>query len=436
VARSDLVVAVSRAGGFGFLGMVREPAELIRREVAALRAAGIDNFGINIIPASTSPALLAEQVETIIDLAVPAVALFWDVDAEVVRRFRAAGIRVVHQVGSVDEALAAERAGAQVIVAQGREAGGHVKGDIPLRQLLPAIVNAVDAPVLAAGGLACGADLVVAQALGAAGIVLGTAFIATTESFAHPHHQQRLIGAGAGDTLLIDIFHINWPKGAKVRVLQNAVTRGERGDPWTDAREVIGEEEGRPIYLFSTDSPLRSMSGEFELMALYAGTGVGSVKRVKSAKEVIDDIMNEWTALLALPTGLELPLRASAVCYADEISPDYMGQLFGTEAEAEIATLVDLLRQGLTQALETPASGERPPFDRAGLLFARYLLALRPYAGDAPARQPSARISPALLPALLLQRLRGVIPRLPEDRPRKIMSVLARDLDAGLVFPL
>jgi nitronate monooxygenase len=212
--------------------------------------------------------------------------------------------------------------------------------------------------------------------------------------------------------------------------------RGERGDPWTDAREVIGEEEGRPIYLFSTDSPLRSMSGEFELMALYAGTGVGSVKRVKSAKEVIDDIMNEWTALLALPTGLELPLRASAVCYADEISPDYMGQLFGTEAEAEIATLVDLLRQGLTQALETPASGERPPFDRAGLLFARYLLALRPYAGDAPARQPSARISPALLPALLLQRLRGVIPRLPEDRPRKIMSVLARDLDAGLVFPL
>lgn len=257
VARSDLVAAVTRAGGFGFLGMVREPTALIRREVEALRAAGVDNFGVNIIPAATGRDLLDQQIATILDLGVPSVALFWEIDPAVVRRFRDAGVTVTYQVGSPDEALAAERAGAQIIIAQGQEAGGHVRGRTPLRLLLPAVVESVSVPVLAAGGLATGADLVTAQALGAEGIVLGTALMATAESFAHPYHLQRLLGAGEGDTLLTDIFHINWPKDANVRVLRSAVTSGERGDPWSEDRQPIGDEEGRTIYLVSTDSPLR-----------------------------------------------------------------------------------------------------------------------------------------------------------------------------------
>src|SRR3546814_635138 len=105
VARAELVAAVTAAGGFGFLGMVREPPELIEREVTRLRALGHSRFGVNIIPASTDPALLERQVSTLIDLAVPVVCTFWTLDQQVTRRLRDAGIMVVHQVGSVDEEI-------------------------------------------------------------------------------------------------------------------------------------------------------------------------------------------------------------------------------------------------------------------------------------------------------------------------------------------
>lgn len=435
VARSDLVAAVTRAGGFGFLGMVREPVALIRQEVEALRAAGVDNFGVNIIPAATDRGLLADQVQTILDLGVPAVTLFWEIDGDVVRRFREAGIIVVHQIGSAEEAIAAERAGAQALIAQGCEAGGHVRGTTPLRSLLPAVVEAVGVPVLAAGGLATGADLITAQALGAGGIVLGTAFIATPESFAHPHHQQRLIAAAAEDTLLTDIFHINWPHGAKVRVLQNAVTSGTQGDPWTGERRVIGEEEGRPIYLFSTDSPLRSMTGDFESMALYAGTGVDAIRRVKSAGEVIDDILQEARALLASSGDSEAQDRASPVCYADEVNLAYMGLLEEEAASVETSGLVELLRVGLFAALNAKRGGDGPPFGRSGLLFARHLLALRPFADPEVSTPRPTNVVPATLPAILLQRLQRLLPRLPEGARRQAVAAMMRDLEAEMLLP-
>src|SRR5690606_27914648 len=99
-----LVAAVTGAGAFGFLGMVREPPALIRQEVEELRRLGHQRFGVNIIPAATDPTLLEQQIETIIALRVPVVALFWDIDAAVIARLREAGIVVVYQVGSVEEA--------------------------------------------------------------------------------------------------------------------------------------------------------------------------------------------------------------------------------------------------------------------------------------------------------------------------------------------
>lgn len=279
VARAELVAAVTATGGFGFLGMVREPSELIRSEVEVLRARGIERFGVSLIPAATERALLDAQILTCIDLGVPVVGLFWDVPLKLVARLRTAGVMVVCQVGSVAEARAVEQAGAQVVIAQGVEAGGHVRGDRPLHDLLPEIAGETELPVLAAGGLVDGADLATVLSLGAQGAVFGTALIATPESFAHDYHKQRLVAATDGDTVLTDGFHINWPPGAKVRVLANSVTDGERGDPFSDARTVIGDDAGRPIYLFSTDSPLRSTTGEFEAMALYAGAGGGAVDR-------------------------------------------------------------------------------------------------------------------------------------------------------------
>ncbi|WIY52231.1 nitronate monooxygenase [Devosia sp. YIM 151766] len=431
VARSELVAAVTNAGGFGFLGMVREPVSLIGREVEALRQGGHRRFGVNIIPGATDSDLLARQLDAIIDLEVPAVCLFWEIDRAVIRRLRDAGIVVVYQVGSVDEALMAERAGSQIIIAQGQEAGGHVRGATPLRRLLPAIVKKVDIPVLAAGGLASGADLVIARALGAAGIVLGTALIATTESFAHSFHQQRLLAATAADTLLTDIFHINWPPGAMVRVLRSAVTAGRIDNPGAGAERPIGEEEGRPIYLFSTDSPLRTMTGDFASMALYAGTGVGSITEIKPAGTVIDDILEEAEALLTLPASPDSIERASPVCYADEVSNTYMGLLEEPAAAAETTALVHLLRAGLAASLAGMGeSAEQPPFTKNGLFYARYISILRDFIDPGATIPDLADSAPHALPALLRQHLHTLLPQLAEGRRRSILLALAEELQA------
>ena len=426
VARSGLVGAVTAAGGFGFLGMVREPVALIRREVEALRRAGHDNFGVNIIPASTPPDLLEQQVATLIDLRVPAVALFWDIDAALVARFRAAGIIVAYQVGTADEAVTAAQAGASLIIAQGVEAGGHVRGTVPLRDLLPAVVEAVDVPVLAAGGLATGGDLLTALALGADGIVLGTALMATTESFAHDAHKRHLAAATGADTILTDMFHLNWPRGANVRVLKSAVTAGARGTPDAAPRTVIGDEEGRPIYLFSTDSPLRSMTGDFDAMALYAGTGVGQIREIVPAAARLAAIMSDAVALLAATSAADIPSSASAVCYAGEMSGDYMGTLDA----AETATLVATVEAGLAGLLRATlaASKDATPFTGSAHALAAWCLALRDMAGAAP--RPAA--PPADL-AALVSALSQAIPRLPEGAMRERLSQLRRVLDERLL---
>ncbi|MBS0390315.1 MAG: nitronate monooxygenase [Proteobacteria bacterium] len=300
VARSELVAAVTEAGAFGFLGMVREPPALIEREVTQVRARSNAPFGVNLIPAATPAPLLRDQIALCIALAVPVVCLFWDVDRAVVARLRDAGITVVYQVGSVADALAAQDAGAQALIAQGVEAGGHVRGRQPLDALLADVLAATPLPVAAAGGLADGRDVARVLALGAQAAVLGTALIATQESFAHDYHKRRLVAARASDTLLTEDFHVNWPPHAAVRVLRNSVTRGERGDPFgatpTAGRTVIGEEEGRPIHLFSTDSPLRSMSGDFEAMALYAGRGVDRIADMEPAADCVRRIAAEAAA--------------------------------------------------------------------------------------------------------------------------------------------
>jgi nitronate monooxygenase len=276
-----------------------------------------------------------------IALQVPVVGTFWDVDAWLVERLRLAGIVVVHQVGSVQEAIAAERAGLRVIIAQGREAGGHVRGTEPLRDLLPEVTAAVEVPVLAAGGLATGADLVTTLALGAQGMVLGTAMIATHESFAHRYHKQRFLAAEAEDTLLTTDFHINWPPGTPRRVLSSAVTSGARGSPRAAGRTDIGDEHGRPILLFSTDSPLRSMNGDFESMALYAGAGVGRITEITSAGDRLDATIAEAEVWLASAEADEDIETSSPVCYANELN----GANMAISAKASLRQNSELCRR-------------------------------------------------------------------------------------------
>ncbi len=303
VARSDLAAAVSIAGGFGCLGMVREPPGLITREIAAVRARTDAPFGVNLIPSATDTTLLAEELAACFEARVETLIFFWDVLPSAVATAKAAGCEVVYQVGSATAARAAVAAGADAVIAQGVEAGGHVRGRVTSLVLLPQIVAAVNVPVFASGGFATGGGLVAALALGAAGIHCGTAFLATTESFAHDLHKQAVVAAGPDDTVLTDAYGINWPPDSPVRVLRSAVT-DQLGHnlfghlPDQIPRVQIGEEEGRPIYLMSTDSPLRSMTGELNRMALFAGQSCGLINRVTPAGEVVATMIREAEAIL------------------------------------------------------------------------------------------------------------------------------------------
>ncbi|WP_179400742.1 nitronate monooxygenase [Burkholderia guangdongensis] len=349
VARSELVAAVTAAGGFGFLGMVREPLELIRDEVARVRRRSDRRFGVNLIPAATDAAFLRQQIDLCIELRVPVVGLFWDVMPDVIARLRAAGIVVVCQVGSVADARQAQAAGADALIAQGVEAGGHVRGRQPLAELLADVLPIATVPVAAAGGIGDGRDVARVLAQGAQAAVLGTVLIATRESFAHDYHKRRLVAAQASDTVLTEAFHINWPPHAAVRVLANSVTRGEHGDPFAGGRTVIGDEAGRPIYLFSTDSPLRSMTGDYEAMALYAGLGVDRVVSVEPAATRVARIVAEAAA----------QLHGAAVASVDVAAP--AGDAAGSEHDRRASILARL-----DELLEAERAGARVTLESAG----------------------------------------------------------------------
>lgn len=364
VARSELVAAVTDAGGFGFLGMVRESPDLIRAEIAKVRAATKRDFGVNLIPAATAPDLFDAELDTCIAERVPVVGLFWDLDRPAIDRLRAAGILVVCQVGTAAEAVQAEQAGAHVIIAQGVEAGGHVRGTTPLLSLVPQIVEAVEIPILAAGGIADGRAVAAALSLGAEGAVIGTAFLATQESFAHDYHKNRIVEAQAGVTLRTDAFHINWPRGAHVRVLPNSVTAGKQGCPFSGSRKAIGKEGDRTIWLFSTDSPLQSMTGDFEAMALYAGEGVGKIASVVPAaqrlKEIVTEAETELAAGVSRGNGASAAMftvtpTASPVCYASEAPETYLGFASRNEQLVFLNELLEAERAGARIAARTAA---------------------------------------------------------------------------------
>jgi nitronate monooxygenase len=284
--------------------MVREPPELIAREISNLRERCDHDFGVNLIPAATDPVLFGEQMAACRDGCVPAMTFFWEVDSRAVTEARAFGSKVLYQVGSVADAIAAEAAGADAVIAQGVEAGGHVRGKVSSLVLLPLVCAAVRIPVVASGGFGSGAALAAALALGAVGVHCGTVFVATHESYAHDLHKQRILESSAEQTMLTDAFSINWPAGSPVRVLENSVTE-KLGDklfgyhPDEMEREVVADDEGRDIYLYSTDSPLRSTRGELERLALFAGQVAGQTEHIEHAGDVVARMARDARLIIA-----------------------------------------------------------------------------------------------------------------------------------------
>ena len=191
----DLVAAVSNAGGLGILQAQLCPPPLFRQEIRRVRALMDRPFGVNLIlhfPVEDHVAVCLEE-------RVPVLSFFWGDPTPYVGRAHAAGVKVFHQVGSVAEAERAAAVGIDVIVAQGVEAGGHIAGEVSTLALIPRVVDAVaPRPVVAAGGIADARGVVAVLALGAQAAMLGTRFLASAESRAHPHYKQRLLEADEG----------------------------------------------------------------------------------------------------------------------------------------------------------------------------------------------------------------------------------------------
>jgi NAD(P)H-dependent flavin oxidoreductase YrpB (nitropropane dioxygenase family) len=298
VARAELVAAVSNAGGLGMLGMVRMTPDFIRDQIQKTRVLTKHPFGVNLIEPVAPASGFDSQLEVCIEEKVPVVSLFWSDPAPFVQRCHAAGIVVMIQVGSAEEASRAAAAGVDMIVAQGVEAGGHVRGQVGLIPLLPTVAETVaPVPVIAAGGIVDGRGLAAALALGADGVWIGTRFVASEESEAHADYKRRLLAASETDTIYTEVFHVGWPPNSPHRVLRNALTEGG-SLPQGPAGSVRFGDHTVEVPLFGSAPPTIHTEGSTALMANYAGQGVGLVRNILPAAEIVRQMVSEAEAII------------------------------------------------------------------------------------------------------------------------------------------
>jgi len=289
---APLVAAVSNAGGFGTLGTSAFNAATLDTEIASIRERTDKPFGVNHLLFQIQEDRFAVTLR-----ARPAVTAFaWarkDQDLrDYFQRAHDAGSKVMHMVGEVPEALRAAEAGADVIVAQGTEAGGHV-GWMASLPLVPMMVKAVaPLPVLCAGGIADGRGLAAALALGAEGVLLGTRFMATPEAPIHPNFKQAIVKSDGHDTVLTEIPDLAtqrvWP-GAMSRAQRNQFIERWSGREW--ALRQNASEIGRQV-------AAARAAGDIDNASLSFGQDAGLIDSVKSVREVIHDIVTEAEAII------------------------------------------------------------------------------------------------------------------------------------------
>ncbi len=316
-ARAELVAAVSNAGGFGVLGASGFEPDFLAGEVRRTRALTDRPFGINLIIAEDpgadleeDRAFVREQIRAAASEGVAAIVLFWGDASLYVDGAHAHGAKVLIQVGSVEEAVAAAAAGVDAVIAQGVEAGGHVRGTNSIWELIPEVVEAVaPVPVLASGGIGDGAGLALALQLGAQGVSLGTRFVASDEAWVHPEFKRRVVESTAEDTVYTaDLYDVGWPN-APHRTLRNR-TFDEweaAGRPPSGARPAEGESigtrllatgEARDWLRYATGMLTPGFEGDSEYAPLWAGESCSVVNDIKPAGEIVRDLVREAAARL------------------------------------------------------------------------------------------------------------------------------------------
>jgi nitronate monooxygenase len=295
VTTPELVAAVASAGAVGMV-----PAQMLAAEELAgllddLAGRGDGVVGVTfLLPFGADP--------TCVEVAAARARLvdfyYGDPDPALVARVHDGGALASWQAGSVAEARAAVDAGCDLVAVQGMEGGGRIRGRVALLPLLAEVLDAVEVPVVAAGGIATARGVAACLAAGAAAVRVGTRLLATEESGAHPRYQAALLAAAADDAVLTDAFSVMWPPGPEPhRTLRSALEAAEALEA-----EVVGEtrmgSHTLPVPRFGVPCPNRETTGEIAAMVHYAGQGVGATRQVLPAARVVADLAEEAERLL------------------------------------------------------------------------------------------------------------------------------------------
>ena len=305
VAGPRLAAAVSNAGGLGVLGASPLPPPHLARMIRQTRALTDRPFGVNLInakgfPGRRVPFTTGLHVAICARQRVRVVWFHWDLPPRRwIERLHDVGTKVWMQVGSTGDADRAVELGVDAVIAQGTNAGGHSKASEPLADLLPRIIAiAQKVPVLAAGGIATPEHVDRAIGEGAAGVVVGTRLVASTEAYAHPEYKRRIVASDGTDTVKTTLFGPEWPR-AEVRVLRNRVV-----DEWAGREEEISFPPPRPLLIgrtkfaglpyplpkFSAMLPTPDTRGNLEEMALAAGPAAAHVNEVLPAATIVREL--------------------------------------------------------------------------------------------------------------------------------------------------
>ena len=289
IAGGKLAAAVSEAGAMGTIGSGNSPASWLREQIGIAREITSRNFAVNLV--LTSP-YLEENINLIIQEKISVVATGGGNPGPFIAKLKEAGIKVMPVVASVALAKRLERLGADALVVEGVESGGHV-GEMTTMAIVPMVADEVKIPIIAAGGIADGRGLAAALALGAQGAQLGTRFICAREANVHPAYQEKVIRTRDRATIVCGVS-----TGHPVRAIQNSFAREYL------KMEKNGVDKEVLMKLGAGRYPLAAIEGDMENGSILAGQIVGLVKRVQSSEEIVNEIMAEAIVILKKLGGL------------------------------------------------------------------------------------------------------------------------------------